>query len=421
VYSVTPTALPWVRGFSKSPTAAPWAFPSEFEPSIIHRASPPDFFFPSNRPNRFSLCGFPSKMAGDVSRTMSSHTAPVSPIDPSPPAEAARMPRPGFWQRPAVQNFLPLGTSLVFHAGIVVIGILGFRTYQKLTEPMRQQIIVPEAAIVEGGEVGGIPNPGLGGDPNMTAAQNVDPNVNVADGWSKQRNQSLTSTLMAGSNDATDSVIGLGTHNGVAGNGTAGNGNGGDAGGSLAPFGVPGGGQGLGPQSPFMGISGNATKVVYICDASGSMMSVFWRVKDELHKAVDVLRPMQGFNVIFFSDADLTALSKTDLVMANPQNKRKAFELAEKMSAAGTTDPLPAIRLAFAQKPQLIYVLTDGFDQVVSFDAVIEEFHKLNADKKVKVNTILIRGADDPELERVVKTIAAENGGVCKIVDRQDM
>jgi hypothetical protein len=225
---------------------------------------------------------------------------------------------------------------------------------------------------------------------------------------------------MAGSSDATDSVIGLGTHSGIAGN-SNGSGNGGDAGGSLAPFGVPGGGAGLGPQSPFMGISGNATKVVYICDASGSMMDVFPRVRYELHQSVDVLRPMQGFNVIFFSDADLIALSKTDLVMANPQNKRRAFELSEKMAAAGTTDPLPAIRLAFSQKPELIYVLTDGFDQVVSFDAVIEEFRKLNADKKVKVNTILIRGAADPELERVVKTIATENGGICKIVDRQDM
>jgi hypothetical protein len=346
---------------------------------------------------------------------MSSRSVELSPLS-APPAA----PHLGFWQRPGVQNFLPLGTSLVFHAGIIVIGVLGFRTYQKLTQPLRQQIIVPDAAIVENGEVGGIPNPGLGGDPNMAAAQNVDANVNVADGWSKQRNQSLTSTLMAGSSDATDSVIGLGTHSGVVGNNT-GSGSGGDAGGSLAPFGVPGGGQGLGPRSPFMGISGNATKVVYICDASGSMMSVFLRVKDELHKSVDVLRPMQGFNVIFFSDADVIALSKSELLMANPQNKRKAFELAEKMSAAGTTDPLPAIRLAFSQKPELIYVLTDGFDQVVSFDAVIQEFRKLNADKKVKVNTILIRGADDPELERVVKTIASENGGVCKIVDRQEM
>jgi hypothetical protein len=342
---------------------------------------------------------------------------PVEPI----PQTSEPAPRIGFWQRPAVQNFLPLGTSIIFHGGLIVIGILGFHTYQTLTQPMREQVIIPEAAIVEGAEVGGIPNPGLGGDPNISAAQNVDPNASVSDGWSKQRSESLASTLMQSSNDATDSVIGLGSHSGVAGVGTNGAGSGGETGGALAPFGVPGGGQGMGPKSPFMGISGNATKVIYICDASGSMMGVFPRVRFELHRSVDVLRPIQAFNVIFFSDADVTALSKSGLVMANPQNKRKAFELADKTAAAGTTDPLPAIRLAFEQKPELIYVLTDGFDQIVSFDAVIEEFRKLNADKKVKVNTILVRSAGDPELERVVRTIAAENGGICRIVDRQDM
>ncbi|HMB96512.1 MAG TPA: hypothetical protein VKK61_10775, partial [Tepidisphaeraceae bacterium] len=80
---------------------------------------------------------------------MSSNTAPISPIPNSPREPTAR--QLGFWQRPAVQNFLPLGTSLVFHLGLIIVGILGFKTYQTLTEPMRQQIIIPEAAIVEGG------------------------------------------------------------------------------------------------------------------------------------------------------------------------------------------------------------------------------------------------------------------------------
>ena len=122
-----------------------------------------------------------------------------------------------------------------------------------------------------------------------------------------------------------------------------------------------------------------------------------------------------------FSDVDVVALNKTTLVMGTPENKRKAFDLSESMSAAGSTDPMPAIRMAFEQKPELIYVLTDGFENAVSYDAVIEQFRRLNPDKKVKVNTILIRSSSSPELERVVRTIAAENGGICKIIDRQDI
>jgi hypothetical protein len=352
------------------------------------------------------------------------NTAAVINEDSGPPVSASPAIPLTFWQHPLVQNLLPFTTSLVFHLAIIIVAIVAYAARDAIsTAVLHEQITIPEAAIVDGAPVGGIPNPGLGADPNLSAAQNVDPNISVADGWSDKRSESLTTTLMGGAApDAMDSVIGLGTRSGIAGTGGIGTGGSGNEGsGPMAPFGVPGGGQGLGPKSPFMGISGNARRVVYICDASGSMMSVFWRVRDELHRAVDVLRPMQGFNVIFFSDVEVTALSKKDLFMATPDNKRKAFELADKMSAAGTTDPLPAIRLAFEQKPELIYVLTDGFDQIVSFDAVVNEFRKLNADKKVKVNTILIRSANNPELERVVRTIATENGGICKIIDRQDI
>jgi hypothetical protein len=318
---------------------------------------------------------------------------------------------------------LPLATSIIFHMAVVVVGFLLIGKLPIITQPTREQVIIPEAAMVDGAEVGGIPNPGLGGDPNLAAAQNVDPNITAADGWSSKRSESLTTTLMGGeASDAQDSVIGLGSRSGIAGSGGPGAGGaGGDGGGPMAPFGVPGGGAGLGPKSPFMGISGNAKRVVYICDASGSMMDVFWRVKNELRKAVEVLKPIQAFNVIFFSDVEITALTKKDLLMATPVNKRKAFELSESMSSAGITDPLPAIRLAFEQQPELIYVLTDGFDNVVSFDAVINEFRKLNPAKKVRVNTILIRSTANAELEKVVRTIASENGGVCKIIDRQDL
>lgn len=343
----------------------------------------------------------------------------MNPTDPQP-VEAPQALRVGFWREPVVQDWLPLATSLVIHAAILVLGILLATALPKIISATREQTIIPEAAIVDGAQVGGIPNPGLGGDPNLQSAQNVDPNVAAAEGWSQSASKSLNTALLGGaSSDATDSVIGLGVHSGISG--TGGSGVGGGQAGTLAPLGVPGGGTSMGPKSPFMGISGNAKKVVYICDASGSMMSVFWRVKEELHKAVDVLKPVQAFNVIFFSDADVTALSKADLVMATPDNKRKAFTTGESMSAAGSTDPMPAIRLAFAQKPELIYVLTDGFDQIVSFDAVINEFRKLNGDKKVRVNTILIKSTDNPELEKVVRTIASENGGVCKVIDRQDL
>jgi hypothetical protein len=332
------------------------------------------------------------------------------------------------WQDPMVQNLLPLTTSVILHVIVIVIGIIFLRSTKMITLATREQITIPDAAIIEGAQTGGIPNPGLGGDPNLAAAQNVDPNVTTADGWYDKRSESLTTTLMGGgASDAADSVIGLGTRSGVAGTGNTGSGgSGGDAGGPMAPFGVPGGGQGLGPKSPFMGISGNAKRVVYICDASGSMMSVFFRVRIELRKAIDVLKPIQGFNVVFLSDEEVTVLNKGGLVMATPDNKRKAYELIERTSSSGNTESaLPAIRAAFEQKPELIYLLTDGLQSLYGAEmsqAAIEEVRRLNKEKKVRVNVILIRSANEQkEFLEAMKTLANENGGVCKIIDRQDL
>lgn len=346
-------------------------------------------------------------------------TSPTVEEIPLAPQQPRPEPKLTFWREPVVQDWLPLVVAIGVHVVILALGLTLAAALPKIISATREQTIIPEAAIVDGAQVGGIPNPGLGGDPNLASAQNTDPKQTDSQGWSQSRSETLNKTLLgAASEDSANSRIEMGLNKTIA-NGPGNNS--GAGGGPLAPLGVPGGGTSLGPKSPFMGISGNAKKVVYICDASGSMMSVFWRVKQELHKAVDVLKPIQAFNVIFFSDVEVTTLNKSELIMATPDNKRKAFSTAESMSAAGSTDPLPAIRLAFQQKPELIYILTDGFDQIVSFDSVIQEFRKLNADKKVRVNTILIKSTDNPELEKVVRTIASENGGVCKVIDRQDL
>jgi hypothetical protein len=156
---------------------------------------------------------------------------------------------------------------------------------------------------------------------------------------------------------SSDNVIGLGAHAGLGSGGgigaALGTGTGsGDNGGGLSPFGVPGGGGGVGPKSPFMGISGNGRRIVYLVDASGSMLTVFPRVKQELMVSINHLQPIQAFNVIVFheDDSDLQTMSRSGLIMANPENKLAAGKFTEDQRAMGGTDPRPAIKLAFAQK-----------------------------------------------------------------------
>src|SRR5689334_9315398 len=87
-------------------------------------------------------------------------------FDPGAPADVAAHHLPSFWQQPHVINILSLATSLAFHLGLLLIGFIGLRTYQNITEKQAvPQVIIPDAAIVENAPIGGIPNPGLGGDP----------------------------------------------------------------------------------------------------------------------------------------------------------------------------------------------------------------------------------------------------------------
>ena len=82
--------------------------------------------------------------------------------------------------------------------------------------------------------------------------------------------------------------------------------------------------------------------------------------------------------------------------------------------------PLPAIRAAFAQNPEVIYVLTDGFDQVNDLGAVVKEFDALNKDRAVRVNTILLGDGEQKELVEALKTIAEKNNGTMKIVSKEN-
>ncbi len=324
-----------------------------------------------------------------------------------------------FAQRPVVQNVLPFVTSLSVHLGIVLIGWLLFRPEQLFKAKVEEQIIVPDAAIVEGADVGGIPNPGLGGDPTRAAAQDITADAGASDSWADKPSQTLQANLLGGGEtEATaDTMIGLGSSAASAvkapGAGAGTN----DGSGQIAPFGVPGGGGGIGPKANFLGISGNAKRVVYICDATGTMLGLkFDLLQKQLYKAIDILKPIQGFNVIFFrggdSDAEWAQPFSQELVVANPQNKQKIRQFIEGMTELGKgTNPLPALKQAFAQKPQLIYFLTDGqFDNVVGYEQVLAEVSRLNADKSVKINTIAFM-SEDVKAEQALEKMARDNGG----------
>lgn len=340
---------------------------------------------------------------------------PSRPDRPDAPAadqtDYVQQPQATIWQHPFVQNVLPFVTSFLLHAGIIILGIATAKAVQTVTQVVKEQIIIPDATIVEGAEVGGVPNPGLGADPNVTS----DTQIDVQEVAPKADKDSKLKVELGGG-EVSSGLIGRGVGGSTALNPGTGSGMGsGDAVGS--PFGVPGG-AGTGPKVGFMGASGNATRIVFLCDASGTMVVSFPMLRQELYRTLEKLQPIQFFNVIFFhGNADGSSASESiegfpsSLVAATADNKSKAYAWIKGYGPEGSTDPFPAIEKAFAMKPQLLFVLTDGFDNVSSYEAVRAAFKKANADGQVKVNTILLQTTADPDLEDILKKIAEDNGG----------
>jgi hypothetical protein len=321
----------------------------------------------------------------------------------------------GFFNQAWVQNVLPLATSLVLHVGIIILGIALYKAVEQVANPNKDQVIIPESKAMEKNAMpGGIEHPGLNNDKTRDAAQDMIKN-SPEDGFSTSKSNNMA--VAGGPGSESTEFEGANKTGGSAGSAF---GNGG--GGGTAPWGVPGGGGGLAPKSAFFGTGGNANKVIYLCDKSGSMLSVFGALKQQLKESITNLDVTQQFNIIFFSDSGPDPLFKGGgMMLASPANKKLASDYVDDEVASGGTLPLPAINEALKEKPELLFVLTDGFDQIASFDDVINAFKNGNSDGKMHINCIFLQSDEDPKLEQILKQIAKQGNGDFKKILKADM
>src|SRR4051812_11377046 len=72
-------------------------------------------------------------------------------------------------------------------------------------------------------------------------------------------------------------------------------------------------------------------KIVYLCQANGSMQEVYSSVRHRLKESIDQLTPQQSFNVIFYFDSDdaIAPFSKAGLVPANEENKKQVHDFVD--------------------------------------------------------------------------------------------
>ena len=351
-------------------------------------------------------------------------------VPPYRAAITAPPPPPAFWEQPKVAGALGITASIVVHVALIIAGLLLIPPLREAVIGKRQQeqTIVPIAELATK-EVGGIVNPGINDDKNRPAGQEVDPTVTQSENWASARSTTLDRNLVSGAGDAVPTVIGVGGNKTGADN--KGLGTGVAGGGGLAGFRLPGGGSGIGPRGAVFGNGGNAFRIVFICDGTGTMfdgrkLPLLYR---ELNTTIAKLTPKQSYGVVFFREGErpvsesVVAVDKTQLLPAIPVNAKKTSDFLAKLTVGGRTKPIPAIELAFQLKPQLVYFLSDGaFDDLDTYDEVVNRFRKLNPDKTVRVNTIIFTNTRESTAalkaaQDTMKKIATENGGTFNPVD----
>ncbi len=297
----------------------------------------------------------------------------------------------------AMATLMPWVISLFFHVGILVI--LAFFAIIVSQKKLKANIVVPNVPISEN------LTENIAGDMNPELLAKT---LEKPDEKFSNRDSKIPMTNMG---ETENKVTMYGTVGGAA------------AGGARARMGLPvDHGK---PKTRAFGTKGNAWHVVYVMDRSGSMLDTLDEVKKQILRSICLLKPKQTFHVIFFATGTPKENRPRRLVHATIPNKREARKFMKDITAGGSTDPVPALKRAFTvlkntpgkRKGKLIYLLTDG--EFPDNEKVLNAIRTLNAKHEVHINTIL-HHHHSPDVMKVLRQIAKENGGEFKFVEANE-
>jgi hypothetical protein len=153
------------------------------------------------------------------------------------------------------------------------------------------------------------------------------------------------------------------------------------------------------PAASFAGLRARAaSRIVYVVDASGGVVTTFRSIRAELLRSIDRLSPTQQFQIIFFRDLpdsetstepasdELLTFADGSLVRAGRPTIERAAAWIDTIEPKGRSDPMLGLRRALALEPDLVFLLSTqiprtGIDQTTlraDKDAVIAELERLN-------------------------------------------
>ena len=168
-------------------------------------------------------------------------------------------------------------------------------------------------------------------------------------------------------------------------------------------------------KASFFGASAKGERIVYVLDSSGSMQDygAIDVAKRELKASLERLTPGQRFQVIFYNNTPRPMAQvggREDLPRATEVNKARARQFIDSQQPQLGTNHIAALDMALAQKPDVLFLLTDADVPRLS-PSDLEQIRKRNGGK-CQIHTIEFgKWGDLTQDDNFLKKLARQNGG----------
>jgi len=187
------------------------------------------------------------------------------------------------------------------------------------------------------------------------------------------------------------------------------------------------------PPATFAGSSLQAARdVVFVVDASGSMMAWVHSIVDEVERTLRGMADDQRFAVLCFAGDSVWQVPARGLVAATPAIAREA--VAELRSGIGAlsgfgSDPVAAMGSALALRPDLIMLLSEGIEGrgrfTVDREAAMQALDRLNplsasGGRPVSISCIQLVVGDNQSPAVLMMDIAASHGGMFNTITSEE-
>lgn len=299
----------------------------------------------------------------------------------------------------AIGDLAPWAVSIVLHAALVLIAIMV--VWMSMPEVEEVQPIIPSVVLADLGS-----RSTLKPDKKPSNVICIQRSIHPA----KTPSKSLTSKV-----DVDIKLIG----NAVGSPSSS------DVFGRSVTVGVPGDSSIFGPPT-----GSNAKKIVYVVDASGSLMDTLPFVIAELKRSISKLSEKQSFSVIFFTANKPLEALRPGLKPVTSATRTRVFEWLDsgRVVPQGKASPIEAVKRALSYEPDLVFLLSDNITgrgrYELSQAQLLAEVQRSNR-AKTKINTIQFLYADPLGKVRgmrpTLEMISLQSGGLYNFVSGREL